>query len=59
MLVAQREEGLQTQLPGVQVAVWLEFGRTVTQREFWKGAVLVIMPVNQPVANLNKNMKHF
>ena len=51
LLVAHREEGLQTQLPGVQVAVWLKLGRTDTQREFWKGAVLVIMPVNQPVAN--------
>ena len=40
LLVAQREEGHKTQLPGVQVAVWLEFGRTVTQRELWKGAVL-------------------
>ena len=33
LLVAQREEGHKTQLPGVQVAVWLEYGRTDTQRE--------------------------
>ena len=37
LFVAHREEGHKTQLPGVQVAVWLELGRTVTQREFWKG----------------------
>ena len=35
LLEAQREKGLQTQLPGVQVAVWLELGRTDTQR--WSG----------------------
>ena len=33
LLVAQREEGHKTQLPGVQVAVWLEYGITDTQRE--------------------------
>ena len=33
LLVAHREEGHKTQLPGVQVAVWLEYGRTDTQRE--------------------------
>ena len=35
LLEAQREKGLQTQLPGVQVAVWLKLGRTDTQR--WSG----------------------
>ena len=39
-LVAQREEGLQTQLPGVQVAVWLDLAEPTPER-FWKGAVLV------------------
>ena len=56
LLVAQREEGHKTQLPGVQVAVWLEFGRTVTQRYLWKGAVL---DNSQPVANLNKTINRF
>ena len=57
LLVAQRERESLDLSPGVQVAVWLELGRTDTQREFWKGAVLVIMPVNQPVANLNISIK--
>ena len=51
-LVAQREEGLQTQLPGVQVAVWLDLAEP-TPEKFWKGAVL---DNSQPVANLNKTI---
>ena len=45
-LVAQRERESVDLSPGVQVAVWLQLGRTDTQREFWKGAVLVIMPAS-------------
>ena len=55
-LVAQRESESLDLSPGVQVAVWLELGRTDTQREFWKGAVLVIMPVNQPASSQSKQM---
>ena len=54
-LVAQREEGLQTQFPGVQVAVWLNLAEPTPER-FWKGAVLVN---SQPVANLNISIKRF
>ena len=55
LLVAQREEGHKTQLPGVQVAVWLDLAEPTPER-FWKGAVLVN---SQPVANLNKKINLF
>ena len=53
-LVSQGEEGLQTQLPGVQVAVWLDLAEPTPER-FWKGAVLVIIPVNQPIGSQSKH----
>ena len=57
-LVAQRERESLDLSPGVQVAVWLELGRTDTQREFWKGC----SPRNnasQSAANLNKTINLF
>ena len=55
LLVAHREEGHKTQLPGVQVAVWLDLAEP-TPEKFWKGAVL---DNSQPVANLNKSINLF